>query len=119
METRRPPPKAITAAGAQEDRPSETEKPETPMNRYKSTEFQSCFDTASWLTLRWVRGTRCYRVHPEQDLWSHWLITRVNGRSGTPLGRARSKPAPSIETALLELAHIAKRRRLRGYAFTS
>ncbi len=27
------------------------------------------FDTASWITLRWTRGTRYYRVHLEQDLW--------------------------------------------------
>jgi hypothetical protein len=44
------------------------------------------------------------------------LITQVNGRRGSPLGRARAKPAASIEIALLKLAHnIAKRRRLRGY----
>jgi hypothetical protein len=73
------------------------------------------FDTSSWITLRWTRGTRYYRVHLEQDLWSSWLLTQVNGRSGTPLGRARYKPAATIEDALLELAHIAKRRRQRGY----
>ncbi len=37
------------------------------------------------------------------------------GRSGTPLGRARCQPASTIETALLNLARIAKRRRQRGY----
>ena len=72
-------------------------------------------DTASWITLRWVRGTRYYRVHLEQDLWSGWLLTKVNGRRGTRLGRVRSYQTPSIEVALLELAAIAKRRRLRGY----
>ena len=73
------------------------------------------FDTSSWITLRWTRGTRYYRVHLEQDLWSSWLITSVNGRTSTPLGRARSRPAATIDAALLELAHIAKRRRQRGY----
>jgi hypothetical protein len=29
---------------------------------------QSRSDTSSWMTLRWVRGTRSYRVNPEQDL---------------------------------------------------
>jgi hypothetical protein len=76
-------------------------------------------DTSSWITLRWVRGSRYYRVHPEQDLWRNWLLTQVNGRIGTRLGRARSKPAPSIETALLNLAAIAQRRRQRGYELTS
>jgi hypothetical protein len=73
------------------------------------------FDTSSWITLRWTRGIRYYRVHLEQDLWSSWVLTSVNGRSGTPLGRARSKPADTIEAALLDLACIAKRRRQRGY----
>jgi hypothetical protein len=73
------------------------------------------FDTSTWITLRWTRGTRYYRVHLEQDLWSSWLRTQVNGRIGTPLGRARSKPATTIEAALLDLAEIAKRRRQRGY----
>jgi hypothetical protein len=60
-------------------------------------------------------GARDYRVHVEQDLWQSWVVTSVNGRSGTPLGRARCQPAATIETALLSLAHIAKRRRQRGY----
>ncbi len=70
---------------------------------------------ASWITLRWTRGTRYYRVHLEQDLWSGWCVTKVHGRIGSRLGRARSQPAPSIEAALLELADIAQRRRKRGY----
>jgi hypothetical protein len=85
------------------------------MNDGKRTEFVSSIDVASWITLRWVRGTRYYRVHLEQDLWRNWLLTKVNGRIGSRLGRARSLQATSIETALMELAAIAKRRRLRGY----
>jgi WGR domain len=74
-------------------------------------------DIASWITLRWIRGTRYYRVHLEQDLWSTWLLTKVNGRIGSRLGRARSYTSPSIEAALFELAAIAQRRRKRGYEF--
>lgn len=33
----------------------------------------------------------------------------MNGRISSPLGRARSLPAPMIESALLQLASIAKR----------
>ena len=72
-------------------------------------------DTASWITLRWTRGRRYFRVHLEQDLWSGWLLTQVNGRIGSRLGRARSLQSSSIELALITLAGIAKRRRLRGY----
>ena len=76
-------------------------------------------DTASWITLRWTRGTRYFRVHLEQDLWSGWLLTQVNGRIGARLGRSRATPTPTIESALLELAAIAHRRRLRGYELTT
>jgi len=80
---------------------------------------QSPSDTSNWMTLRWVRGTRYYRVHLEQDLWNEWLVTQVYGRIGTRLGRARALPAASIESALLRLAEIAKRRRQRGYELTN
>src|SRR5271167_2376653 len=45
--------------------------------------------------------------------WNEWLVTQVCRRIG--LGRALAPPAPSIESALLQLAEIAKRRRQRGY----
>ena len=75
--------------------------------------MQSPSDTSSWMTLRWVRGTRYYRVHLEQDLWNEWLVIQVCRRIG--LGCALAPPAPSIESAFLQLAEIAKRRRQRGY----
>ena len=86
---------------------------QSPISPHRDT------DTASWMTLRWVRGTRYYRVHLEQDLWNVWVLTQVHGRIGTRLGRARALPAPSIESALLRLADIAKRRRQRGYELTN
>jgi hypothetical protein len=76
-------------------------------------------DIAAWITLRWTRGTRYYRVHLEQDLWDAWLLTHVNGRIGTRLGRARALPSPTLEAALLTLAAVAKRRRQRGYDFST
>ena len=81
----------------------------------KGQAVEQAIDTASWITLRWTRGTRYFRVHLEQDLWSGWLLTKVNGRIGTRLGRARAEHSSSIEAALTSLAAIAKRRRLRGY----
>ncbi len=72
-------------------------------------------EISSWMTLRWVRGTRYYRVHLEQDLWNDWVVTQVHGRIGTRLGRARVIPSPSVESALLRLAAITRRRRQRDY----
>jgi hypothetical protein len=66
-------------------------------------QFHGRGDVSSWITLRWTRGTRYFRVHLEQDLWSGWLLTQVNGRSGTRLA----------------LAAVAKRRRQRGYELMS
>jgi len=77
------------------------------------------FDTDAWITLRWTRGTRHIRAHLEQDLWNTWIVTRVNGRISSPLGRSRSLPAPTTESALLQLAAIATRRRQRGYTLIS
>jgi hypothetical protein len=66
----------------------------------------STIDTASWITLRWPRGTRYFGVHLEQDLWRGWILTKVNGRIGTRLGCVRVAEAPSIEAALLTLASL-------------
>lgn len=69
-----------------------------------------------WLTLR---CTRYYRAHLEQDLWRDWVITQVNGRRGSSLGRARTHPQPSPAAALTNLAAIAQRREKRGYELSN
>jgi hypothetical protein len=78
------------------------------MNPLDSTAANRC-DTDAWMTLRWTRGTRYYRVHLEQDLWNHWLLTLVHGRRGTPLGRSRVVPAPSFDAALRIVAAVVRR----------
>jgi hypothetical protein len=89
------------------------------MKDFTGIKLNSSIDLSSWITLRWVRGTRYYRVHLEQDLWSGWLLTKVHGRRGTALGRARALPEDTIDSALLHMAAIAKRRRARSYELTS
>lgn len=76
-------------------------------------------DIASWITLRWTRGTRYYHAHSEQELWHGWSLTLVHGRIGTRLGRARASSSPSPETALTELAASTKRRRQLRYELTN
>lgn len=85
------------------------------MKDSSTAKLNSCIDVSSWITLRWVRGTRYYRVHLEQDLWSSWILTKVNGQIASALGRVRSIDQPSIEAALFSLAVIAQHRRQRGY----
>lgn len=74
-------------------------------------------DTDQWLTIRFTRGSRYYRVHLEQDLWGAWCITSVNGRIGTPLGRAATLHARSRAEGLTALTSAAARRFRRGYHF--
>jgi hypothetical protein len=88
------------------------------MKQAQCSKYKSSIDSASWITLRWVRGTRYYRVHLEQDLWRGWVLTKVHGRRGTALGRAHTLPAPTIEFALSQPAAIPKRRRQRGHELT-
>lgn len=72
-------------------------------------------DTASWITLRWTRRTRYFRVHLERHLWRQWLLTQVDGRSGSPL-RKLPNNACGVDRgrALFQRPFVAKRRRQRG-----
>jgi hypothetical protein len=63
-------------------------------------------DTASWITLR---GTRYFRVHLEQDLWQQWLLTQVNARTGSRLGRYRATPSKSVEYSTSECPPHSRR----------
>jgi hypothetical protein len=74
------------------------------------------FDVGSWITLRWTRGTRYYRVHLEEDLWTGWLLTQVHGANRLALG-ARAILRAALDRRRPFLATIAKRRRQRGYRF--
>jgi hypothetical protein len=75
----------------------------------------SCFDTSSWVALRWERASTYYRAHLEQDLWGHWIVTRVVGRRGGQRGRYMTTWVPSLEYGLMTLGAIGRRRRERGY----
>lgn len=67
------------------------------------------------LRCRWVRDTRYYEVHVEQDLWGDWVLTRVWGRRGTALGRIRRDACASRADALEKLAAMERQRARRGY----
>lgn len=74
-------------------------------------------ETTQWTTLRFTRGTRYYRLHLEQDLWGTWCITRVNGRTSTPLGCTATLCVGTREEGLATLSAAAVRRFRRGYHF--
>jgi hypothetical protein len=89
------------------------------MNRYRPVPASAGIDTRSRCMQHLSRGTFYYHAHLEQDPWSVWVLTQVNGCIGTKLGRAQVKPSPAIENTFLHFAAIAKRRRQRGYELTS
>jgi hypothetical protein len=76
-------------------------------------------NVSTWLSLRFERDTRYYQLHLEQDLWGSWILTRVNGRRNSRLGRALMTWPGSFESGLSALAESAKRRRLRGYSLAA
>jgi hypothetical protein len=76
-------------------------------------------NVSTWLSLRFERGTRYYQLHLEQDLCGSWILTRVNGRRNSRLGRALMTWPHSFDSGLSALAESAKRRRLRGYTLAA
>ncbi len=88
-------------------------------SRMTTVHRRASFDTSSWVSLRWERGTRYYRTHLEQDLWGHWTLTRVAGRKGTSRGRYMTSWVASLEVGLVTLGAIGKRRRELGYRLVS
>jgi hypothetical protein len=71
--------------------------------------------TSLWVTLRFHRGGRYYRLHLEQDLWGAWCLTRVNGRCGARVGRWLTTWPGSYDQGLARVAEAAAYRRQREY----
>ena len=76
-------------------------------------------NVSTWLSLRFERDTRYYQLHLEQDLWGAWILTRVNGRRNSRLGRVLMTWPSSFESGLSALAESVKRRRHRGYSLAA
>lgn len=68
-----------------------------------------------WIRLRWEKESRYYEAHLHQDLWGHWILTRVWGQRRSALGRVRHIPCASYEEGLIQLDQVRKRRKQRGY----
>lgn len=60
-----------------------------------------------------IKDTRYYQITLARDLLGDWVVTRINGRRGSRLGRIRNIPVASVrdgralieETARLRIAH--------------
>jgi hypothetical protein len=71
--------------------------------------------TSSWVTLRFVRGSRYYRLHLEQDLWGAWCLTRVNGGRRGRAGQWLTTWPGSYDQGLARMADAAAQRRKSEY----
>lgn len=65
------------------------------------TQLNSGIDTHSWITLRWICGTRYNRVQLEYNLWSGWLLHRIPPTSGySPNPHRAMAPAEALITGI-------------------
>lgn len=65
--------------------------------------------------LRWEKESRYYEIHLQQDLWGDWVLTRIWGRRGSPMGRMKHMPCPSYDDAVAKLSNVRNQRKRRGY----
>jgi len=67
------------------------------------------------LRLRWEKETRYYEIHLQKDLWGSWVLIRIWGRRGSPMGQIRRVPCASYAEAVKQLAAVQIQRQRRGY----
>ena len=72
-----------------------------------------------WLHSRWERDSRYYELLVQQDLFGHWLLTRIWGQRGSALGQLRHALCVDQAEANARYAAEAVRREKRGYAKTA
>jgi predicted DNA-binding WGR domain protein len=68
-----------------------------------------------WRHSRWERETRYYELWVQQDLFGHWLLTKIWGRQGSALGQLRHEVCADQAEANARYAEAAVRRAKRGY----
>ena len=72
-----------------------------------------------WQRRRWQRclkfEQRYYEAILHQDLFGDWVVTRVNGRIATALGKVRHTPVESYAQGMALLDQINKQRSARKY----
>ena len=65
---------------------------------------------------RFEKGTRYYTIILDRDLFDDWVITIVNGRINTKLGRIRKLAFSNIVDANIKFYSITKTRVNRKYS---
>ena len=76
-------------------------------------------DSASFKLARFEKGTRYYTIILEQDLFKDWVITVINGRINTKLGRIRKLAFQNCSDAVLKFDAITRTRIKRKYLLNS
>ena len=75
--------------------------------------------TQAWLSLRWEKGSRYYRVLLQPDLWHQWVVIRSGGWKNTALGRVVPLPVASYEEGLASIEQMGRVRQRRGYTLVN
>ena len=68
------------------------------------------YETSKWAEIRFERDTRYYIIVLQQDLFSGWLITKINGQIGSQLGRSRDEQHENYKDALARLDTLIRYR---------
>lgn len=67
-----------------------------------------------WQEIRFEKGTRYYRLILYQDLFHHWIITKVNGGIGTSIGKVRHELSDDYQASkkrFEDLCHYRQHKR--------
>ena len=68
---------------------------------------------------RFEKGTRYYTIILEQDLFEDWVISVINGRINTKLGRIRKLAFQNCSDAASKFDAITKTRSKRKYSLSA
>lgn len=85
----------------------------------ETNDTQTSMGITPWQRRRWHRcklnEQRYYEAILHQDLFGDWIVTRINGRIATALGKVRHTPVNNYTQGLALLEQITKQRSARKY----
>jgi len=62
-----------------------------------------------------IKGTRYYQITLTRDLLGDWVVTKINGRRGSRLGRIRNTPVASARDGRALIEEASRLRIAHGY----
>ena len=78
-----------------------------------------CDTHSAFHAVRFEKGTRYYTIILDKDLFDDWVVTIVNGRIDTKLGKIRKIAFSCFSDAFDQFITTTKTRTKRGYSLDS